>query len=213
MKNIFYLLFASLMALLFSSCNNNHKKIACVGDSITYGDAIENRSRNSYPAQLQKLLGKDWKVKNFGVNGATLLNKGDRPYQQEDAYKDALKFEPDIVVIKLGTNDTKANNWRHKDEYKADYKQLIQQFKELASKPEIYICLPAPAFELKWDIDSGIISKDIVPLVKEVAVQNNVKLIDLYTPLKGKPELFADLVHPNAEGAAIIAKTVAESIR
>ncbi len=61
-------------------------KVACVGDSITFGFTIENRDQNSYPAQLGRLLGKNWEVKNFGVIGATLLKKGDMPYWKQKAW-------------------------------------------------------------------------------------------------------------------------------
>src|SRR5688572_13260471 len=100
----------------FSSCgtlehNRLPIRVACVGDSITYGYGIKDRERDSYPAQLGALLGSKWDVRNFGVNGATALKKGTRPYSGLQAYQDALAFEPDIVVIKLGTNDTNAKSW------------------------------------------------------------------------------------------------------
>src|SRR5690606_25963367 len=80
-------------------------KIACVGNSITYGSGIVDREHNAYPAQLRAMLGEGYEVRNFGVGGATLLNKGDKPYRKTEAYADALRFKPDIVFIKLGTND------------------------------------------------------------------------------------------------------------
>jgi len=59
-------------------------KIACVGDSITQGAGA--KSGQSYPAQLQALLGDGYKVGNFGVSGRTLLKKGDFPYWKEKKY-------------------------------------------------------------------------------------------------------------------------------
>lgn len=85
-------------------------RIACVGDSITYGAGIEERAKNSYPAQLQNLLGDRYQVENFGVSGRTLLKQGDKPYWDEPAYQNALKLKPDMVIIKLGTNDVKPLN-------------------------------------------------------------------------------------------------------
>ena len=58
----------------------NKVKVACVGNSVTYGAGIENREINAYPAQLQRMLGDGYEVMNFGKSGATLLNKGHRPY-------------------------------------------------------------------------------------------------------------------------------------
>lgn len=83
-------------------------RLACVGDSITQGDGLA--ADDSYPSQLQALLGEEWKVGNFGVSGRTLLKKGDHPYWTESAYQKALEFEPDVVIIMLGTNDTKEHN-------------------------------------------------------------------------------------------------------
>ena len=76
---------------------------------------------NGYPAQLQKMLGKDYYVKNFGVGARTMLNKGDHPYMKELAWKDALAFNPNIVVIKLGTNDSKDMNWKYGKYYRCFY--------------------------------------------------------------------------------------------
>src|SRR4051794_25029443 len=91
-------------------------KLACVGDSITFGAGIQDRDHDSYPAQLGRMLGEAWDVRNFGVSGATMLKKGDKPYDKQKAYRDALAFKPDVVVIMLGTNDSKPQNWdKHKD--------------------------------------------------------------------------------------------------
>src|ERR1043165_8271897 len=77
-------------------------RVACVGDSITYGYGIKDREHDSYPAQLGSLLGKKWEVQNFGVNGATALKKGTRSYSEQKSFQDALLFKPDVVVIQLG---------------------------------------------------------------------------------------------------------------
>lgn len=107
-------------------------RVACVGDSITAGVGAEGKA---YPAQLGKMLGRKWEVRNFGISGCTLLNQGDNPYQKQGAFKAALADKPDVVIIMLGTNDTKPQNWKHKDQFAADYKGLIGQFAKLPSKP------------------------------------------------------------------------------
>lgn len=81
-------------------------RVACVGNSITYGAGIENRERDAYPAQLQRMLGEGYVVGNFGKSGATLLNKGHRPYIGQEEFQQALTFAGDVVVIHLGINDT-----------------------------------------------------------------------------------------------------------
>lgn len=187
-------------------------KVACVGDSITFGEGIENRTQNAYPRVLAEFLGSEYMVKNFGVPGTTMLKKGDSPYWTQFICKRAFKFNPDIVVIKLGTNDSRAENWRLKEEFAIDYKDMIDKFKTLESNPKVFVCLPSPAYGSTFDIDKEIISSEILPLVTEIAEQNNCQLIDLHTPLVDKEHLFPDKLHPNSEGAKILAENVYKSI-
>lgn len=188
-------------------------RVACVGDSITFGAGIKNREQNSYPAQLQALLGSRYEVRNFGVSGRTLLKKGDFPYWSEKAYQQALQFNPDVVVIKLGTNDSKPQNWQYKNEFAGDYKALIASFKALPSHPRILVCLPVPAFKLMWGITPEVIANEQLPILREVASQTGSEVIDLYTPHLDKGSWFPDNIHPNATGAGSMAKIIAEAIR
>lgn len=187
-------------------------KVACIGDSITYGAGIKDRAKNCYPAQLDAMLGKGYTVKNFGVNAATLLKKGNKPYWNLKQYQAALDDQPDIVIIKLGTNDTKPDNWKHKDDYKPNYIEMVKAFQALDSKPAVYLCYPAPVFPERWGISDKTVREEVIPLVDEVAKATETKVIDLYTPLKDKAELVPDKVHPNAKGATILAQTVATAI-
>ncbi len=183
-------------------------RIACIGDSITYGYSIKNRLKDSYPAQLGRMLGKKWQVHNFGVSGATLLKKGDLPYWNQQAFKDALAYNPHVVVIKLGTNDTKPQNWKFKDQFAADYADMIDRFAELPSSPRIWICQPVPAYGERWGISETIIKNEVLPLINRIARSKHIPVIDLYEPLSDKSELFPDQIHPNAEGAYDIAKVI-----
>lgn len=185
-------------------------RVACVGDSITYGSGIENRQLNCYPAQLGHILGNKWEVRNFGVSGATLLKQGDKPYWNESNYKYALAFVPDVVIIKLGTNDSKPQNWAHKDQFVVDYVALINSFKALDCR--IWICLPVPAFPERWGITDTVIHDEVIPLIREIAKQTQVPVIDLYEALSGRDDLFPDDIHPNAEGAGIMAQTIYHSL-
>ena len=74
-------------------------KVACVGNSITYGIGVSDPDKESYPARLQQMLGEGYTVERFGKPGATLLNKGHRPFMQQKEFKDALAFAGDVVVI------------------------------------------------------------------------------------------------------------------
>lgn len=188
------------------------KLVACVGDSITYGAGISDRTNDSYPAQLQRILRQydpAWEVRNFGVSGATLLRRGDKPYVQESAYSSARACNPDIVVIKLGTNDSKPQNWQYKDEFVSDYGDMIDVFRALPSRPEVWICKPVPAFRVNFTIRPEVIRDEILPLIDQIATEKQVPVIDLYTALLEAELLFPDAIHPNAEGAGLMAQTIA----
>ena len=187
-------------------------KIACVGDSITFGAGIKDRKNMNYPIQLGKILGETYEIKNFGNSGSTMLKKGDKPYWKQREFKAALEFNPNIVVIKLGTNDTKPQNWKHGADYLDDYKSMISIFSNLTSKPKIYICLPVPVVESRWGITDDIVNEKIIPTLRKISNQTKCKIIDLNTPFNNKHSLIPDKVHPNAKGATIIAKEVAKSI-
>jgi acyl-CoA thioesterase I len=187
-------------------------RVACIGNSITYGYAIDDRENNSYPAQLDRLLPPQWDVRNFGVSGATLLKKGDKPYWEESEFQKALAFKPHVVVIKLGTNDSKPQNWVYNSQFEDDYCALIEQFKALDTQPRIWICLPVPAYDTRWSIRGEIITGEVIPAIRHVAAREQVPLIDLYTPLSGKETLFPDKIHPNTEGSGIIAREVKQAL-
>ena len=187
---------------------NSPIRVAFVGDSITAGAG----SKNPYPAQLQVLLGNGWQVQNFGVSGRTLLKKGDYPYWKENAYTAAKNFAPNMVIIMLGTNDTKPQNWKFFNEFAADYKDLIESFKNLPSKPKIFICLPCPVFGAGgYGITSGNLEQE-TPVLNQIAQDEGAKIIDMHAPLADKPQLEPDRVHPNADGDAIMAKTAADAL-
>ena len=130
----------------------------------------------------------------------------------ESAYKNALAFNPNIVVIKLGTNDSKSFNWKYKADFMKDAQNMITAFKGLPSQPKIYLCYPSKAYLTGDGINDDIISKEIIPMIKKLAKKNDLSVIDLHTAMDGMPELFPDRIHPNEKGAQVMAKAVYQSI-
>lgn len=185
-------------------------KLACVGDSITQGVGAKG---HSWPKQVQAMLGEKWKVENFGLSATTLMNSGNKPYQNSKHFQRAQDFKPDVVVIMLGTNDTKPNNWKHfEKDYEKDYRDLIADFQKLESKPKIFLCLPPYiAQDGNWGINNPN-TKDQTPVIKKIAEELKLGLVDVYGSLEGKDELIPDKVHPNAEGATEIAKAVVSTL-
>ena len=187
-------------------------RVACIGNSITDGHGIDLAPQRGYPAQLQRMLGNDYWVKNFGVSARTMLNKGDFPYMNELAWRDALAFKPDIVVIKLGTNDSKPQNWQYGKEFKQDLTQMIKALDP--KKTKIYLCTPIPALKPSWDINETIIANEIIPIQKKVAKEYGLEVIDLHTLFGADSEtMIDDGIHPNDKGVRSIAQIVAEAIK
>jgi len=203
-------LFVSLILIVVAT-TVHAKLVACVGDSITYGSGISDRLRDGYPAQLERMLKEfdpAWEVENFGVSGATLLSKGDLPYIRQSAYQNARASNPDIVIIKLGTNDSKPHNWVYANEYVPDYIAMIEAFRALPSAPTVWICKPVPAFYLNFSIRPEVIRDEILPMIDEISLQTGAPVIDLYAALDGHGDLFPDGIHPNAEGAGLMAEAI-----
>ena len=207
------LLVCFLLSFIFTVFAQKKIKIACVGNSITYGHGIADREHDTYPAVLGRLLGDAYEVRNFGISGRTLMNKGDSPYMKEQIYKDALLYQPDIVTIKLGTNDSKPQNWKYNSTFKDDLKTLVRSFQGLPSNPKVYLCLPIPATAPAWNISDSVIVSGVIPYIKEVADEMNLEVLDLYTAFTPYVHLLPDSVHPNEDGAAVIAHMLSEFLR
>ena len=188
-------------------------RVACVGDSITFGAGVENRGQNNYPKVLGRLLGAGYETRNFGVNGATLLKKGDKPYWKTGAFKAATGFKPHIVIVKLGTNDSKPQNWKHKAQYAADLAALADHFASLPTRPKIWLCKPAPVYRDRWGINEKAVKGEVIPLLEGVAKKKKLPIIDLYKALSGIKQHFPDGIHPNAKGAEILARAVYQAIK
>ena len=209
-----FLLFALLLMPLTLAAKEK-LRVACVGNSVTYGYGLRDRDHTAYPVVLQQLLGSDYDVRNFGHSGATLLRHGHRPYVRESEFRQALDFKADRVVIHLGLNDTDPRNWPdYGDEFIGDYRALIDSFRVANPQAKIWICLMTPIFHRHPRFQSG--TRDwheaIQQTIRRIAATADVGLIDLHTPLYSHPDLFPDALHPNAEGAAILAQTVYAAI-
>lgn len=192
--------------------------IVAMGDSITFGSGVKRtRKTDSWEAKLEKLLGGRYQVLNYGISGATLQNEGDKGYwnmpeKQLQGYPEAaLALKPQIVILMLGTNDTKPYNW-NRERYEAQLDQRVKEIKATGTRL-ILMCPPfsCPAdgcAEVAFDIKNETIRDDVVPIVKKCAEANQVECIDLYALTDGHGEYFMDGVHPNSFGNRIIAAEI-----
>ena len=203
-------------------------RVACVGDSITFGVGVRDPKTGGYPALLQQVLGDGYEVKNFGVSGATALRHSNRPYVETRPFKLVQEYKPDIVVIMLGTNDSKhpvpatmptpagtqpavPDNWSRKAEFIDDYTFILRAFRDANPAMKLYVATPVPAYPPGLGgINPQTIRDEIVPMVREIAQANGATIIDLHAALSDQPEKFPDHVHPSSAGAKVIAETVAK---
>lgn len=186
-------------------------RVACVGNSITYGTGIADREHFSYPVQLQQMLGNGYVVGNFGKPGATLLYKGHRPYVEQTEFKEALRFKGDIAVIHLGINDTDPRNWpNYRDEFVKDYLSIIDSLRAANPKVRFILARMTPIADRHPRFQSGTKQwhDEIQTAIETVARVSGAELIDFHEPLYPYPNLLPDAIHPNPEGAGILAKTV-----
>lgn len=205
-----------LLLLCIVSINAKEKiKVACVGNSVTYGYGIEDREHHSYPVQLQQMLGNDYDVRNFGRSSATLTSRSPMEYIKQPEYRQAIDFKADWVVIHLGLNDTDPRWWpNYSEEFIPEYRALIDSFRVANPKARIWVCLLTPIGHQHHRFQSG--TRDwhlqVTEAIRKVALGAGVGLIDLFTPLYNRPDLFPDALHPNAEGAGILARTVYQNL-
>ena len=208
------ILIAAIAAITLSACGDKEQiTVACIGDSITEGHGITIQSEDGYPVVLNQILGNGYGVQNCGRSGTTVQKKADYPYWICKEFSNAMALNADIVVIKLGTNDTKPQNW-NADRFTTDYQSLIDTLKTNGRNPKIFVCTPAPAFSHGWGINDSVIVAGVIPAVTEIAKNNGLNIIDLHKELSDKQEFFAvDGIHPDEPGAAYMAEIIAKAIK
>ncbi len=209
MKKIVLLLLVLFGVSVASSAQFRKIKVACVGNSITWGDG----GSGAYPFKLGVLLGSHYEVKNFGVGGTTLLKKGDFPYWNTTAFLDAVDYDAQIVIMKLGTNDSKPQNWIYKADYYSDYLALVAAFRKNGRNPQIYICRPVPVVKDAFGITGSIVKDEIIPLADSVRKTVNADLMDFFQAMSAHSDLFSDGVHPTAAGYQVMANFADSVIR
>jgi lysophospholipase L1-like esterase len=181
-------------------------RVACVGDSLTQS--------TEYPLDLWNLLGTArYTVRNFGVGSTTVLLNTETPYMNTSVFQSALEFQPNIVIIMLGTNDAQPNLERYNASFVGDYVKLVAAFQALASKPEIWIVLPPPIFSNQsGKINPEYFSTTLIPAIQQAANETHLPVINVYAVLGNYSNDFPDGEHPNSAAAQIIAYTIYTAI-
>ncbi len=190
-----------------STFAQNAARVACVGDSITYGDKLADRATQSYPAILERLSQGRYTVGNFGVNATTALQTVRRAWINTPAYREALAFAPDIVVIMLGINDLAFPHLHAR--YAADLRNLVGRFQSLPSAPRVFLCTLTPIAPAEQQMDANQTIRDAMnPAIRSVAVETEAAVIDLSAAFPNQLDFLPDGLHPSPAGAELIARTV-----
>lgn len=208
-----------VLSVIFNSAYSQayHVRIGTIGNSITEGSGLTNPATQSYPAQLEVMLqetyGDTCILENFGLTTTTMLKNGDVSYWDTQHLVDYLAFAPEICFIMLGTNDTKPQNWDvYGNEYFDDYMAMIDTIKQRNPGTKFMIAYPPPAFAVKWGIRDSIVLNGVIPAVDSVLDLVDAELVDFYYPLLDSNHLFPDDIHPNAEGAGVMAQMILEKM-
>lgn len=195
-------------------------KVACIGASGTYGHGIFPWPAKSYPAVLGDLLGDEYHVNNFGVSGSCVQTTSDQPYVNTDTFKQAVEYEADILVISMGSNDSKPENWKGEEAFKAAFQEYVERFLVEGKEQKVFICTTAKCW-FPEGVTEGTTNYDLQPAVcdqmaqimVQVAEENGWYLVDLHAETAAHREWYLeDCVHFNNEGAAGYAKVVYEAI-
>lgn len=214
---------AKIHELHFPSREKPHSDapiIVALGDSITFGSGVvQTRNTDSWEAKLEALFAGSYQVLNYGVSGATLQDEGDTPYWGTaqaglPSYPEAaMALNPEIVILMLGTNDSKPYNW-NRERYETQLDQRVKELKAVSSVQRLVLMCPPFACSLDgsglipFDILNETIRDEIAPAVRKCAEENGVECIDLYALTENHPEYFADGVHPNSFGNRVIASAI-----
>lgn len=197
-------------------------KVACVGNSITYGYGIESwPDQTSYPHHLQGMLRGDAPsdtVENFGVSGLTVRKDDQASYWKGYRFAPAIEFAADTVIIELGTNDSKSyTTWNTPEQdaavdsaITADFEALIDTF-QVKSKPHVFICLAPYVNNVEWNILDTAVVKRVNPAILQAGLEKGVNVIDLhsrFSALENPSWYLEDMVHPSVEGAKHLAEIV-----
>ena len=162
--------------------------IACVGDSITEGQA----DPNNWPYHLKARLGGDWEVVDQGVGGAKTAD-------MLASLNSTLALDPQFVIIMGGTNDL-ANGEVPLATIEANINAMCTLVESHGAVPVLCTVIPNSYHLAQRDILNAWIA--------EYATLKGYDLIDFYSvidnpsnPGYSNPALvMSDGIHPNAAG-------------
>lgn len=204
-------------SMAFAFTAKVYERVACIGDSLTYGHSWHNQS---YPVYLQEALGETVEVRNFGVNGSAVTNRNESNYKLKydtlQEYTDSLAFQPDIVVILLGSND--GYNWTGSaPTFEEEYTKLINSYLDNGAQHIVLVTSPPTLKNNAFNIQDSVLNAEVCPRQRAIAHQLGLPLVDARVAFEGMDSyesLFrpGDGVHFSVEGAQFVAQLVANTL-
>lgn len=186
-------------------------KVATVGDSLTYGYGLENREHEAYPSILAEKLGSHYQVSNFGLSGRSLQSSSDYPYLQEKNGQLSLESEAAIVIIMIGSNDSRPLYW-DKERFMQEYGELVDRYRHMPSQPDIYLLVPPYVPTSRFGLNNDIIRTELQEIIPSIAEDKGVEWINLYSLTEGRLDYYSDGLHLNLLGNQLVADTVYAAI-
>ena len=173
------------------------RKIIFYGDSITQGSHSEKDSQ-SYAWLVTRYCDADSLI--LGVGGATYF-----PDTVE-----ANGFDPDIVIIALGTNDFEGEQTM--DVVRSWCSDYLDRLCSLYPDKKLFYVTPIWRADGERCLLAGTM-EDLRNMVAQEALKRNMVVIDGHTLVPHRTEYFADgFLHPNDIGFALFAQNLIKEL-
>lgn len=187
-------------------------KVVTVGDSLTYGYGLANREKDAYPCILAEKLGYHYQVSNYGLSGRSLQSTADFPYFNEKNAQLSLESEADIVIIMIGSNDSRGPYW-NRERFIREYREMAEQYMALSSQPDVYLVIPPYVPTSRFGLNNQIIEDELQKIIPAIGNELGLPVINLYTVTEGHLEYYSDGLHLTPLGNQVIAEEIYQHLR
>ncbi len=213
MNNIrVFILFSYILIFplsLFPEDLSSGPKIACVGDSLTYGYGLFNRNRDSYPSQTDAFLPSHWEIRNYGINGAC-ATAGHPDFYLNNPVEELAAWDADIIILMLGSNDSKDSIWNSRDSYIKGMGRILNRIKGINTR--VVLMTPPPCHLNLFGISNERIQNEVIPALRQFAGSEGYRLLETGELFRDEEGIYLDNIHMNSKGYGILSFLVAETL-
>lgn len=184
----------------FEVINKRNKRLLFLGDSITHG-MLSSHASGGYAMILSQLL--ECECLNQGISALCFA---------EEMIDKNMPFEPDIVIVALGTND-----WRRrksKKEFDECVKRYIDKVAQIHKKAEIFVISPLWRTDWKENVQDMYMFTELYDVLMRICKDyKNIRVINGSDMLHHMRMFFVDGVHPNDLGHTALAMNLYKEIK